>query len=85
MARITLAFNLPNIGQIANLPLNAIVESPAVLTGMGVQPVAIGALPLAVTELLRRELAVVNLCYEPLLWRERQMAFTFLYYRILLP
>ena len=37
--------NLPNRGQIAGLPDGAIVESNAVFTGMGVQPVIAGALP----------------------------------------
>ena len=48
-----LAVNRPNSGQIANLPCNAIVETPAVLSGMGVLPVNIGALPEG-AELLRR-------------------------------
>ena len=33
-----LAVNLPNTGQISNLPLNTIVETPAVLTGHGPAP-----------------------------------------------
>lgn len=69
-----LAVNLPNTGQIANLPENAIVETPAVLSGMGVLPVTIGALPDGVTELLRRELAVVKLCVEAAVEGDRQKA-----------
>lgn len=69
-----LAVNRPNIGQIANLPLNAIVETPAVLAGMGVQPVAVGALPEGVAELLRRELAVVKLCVDSVVEGDRQKA-----------
>jgi alpha-galactosidase len=69
-----LAVNRPNIGQISNLPLNAIVETPAVLTGMGVQPVAMGALPEGVAELLRRELAAGQLCVDSVVEGDRQKA-----------
>lgn len=69
-----LAVNRPNIGQIANLPLNAIVETPAVLTGMGVQPVVMGELPEGIAELLRRELAVVKLCIDSVVEGDRQKA-----------
>ena len=69
-----LAVNRPNTGQISNLPLNAIVETPAVLAGMGVQPVAMGQLPEGVAELLRRELAVVKLCVDAVVEGDRQKA-----------
>jgi alpha-galactosidase len=69
-----LAANIPNIGQINNLPMNAIVETPVVLSGMGVQPVAVGALPDGVAELLRRELAVVKLCVDAAATGDRQLA-----------
>lgn len=69
-----LAVNRPNLGQISNLPLNAIVETPAVLTGMGVQPVVMGALPDGIAELLRRELTVVKLCIDSVVEGDRQKA-----------
>lgn len=69
-----LAVNRPNIGQIANLPMNAIVETPAVLTGMGVQPVTMGNLPEGIAELMRRELAVVKLCIDSVVEGDRQKA-----------
>jgi alpha-galactosidase len=69
-----LAVNRPNTGQISNLPVNAIVETPAVLTGMGVQPVTVGALPEGIAELLRRELAVVKLCIDSVVEGDRQKA-----------
>ena len=56
-----LAANLPNVGQIPNLPLNTIVETPVVVNGAGIQPVHAGELPLAVAELCRRELFVSQL------------------------
>jgi len=69
-----LAANIPNIGQISNLPMNTIVETPVVLSGMGVQPVAVGALPEGVAELLRRELAIVKLCVDAAATGDRQLA-----------
>lgn len=69
-----MAVNRPNIGQIANLPTDAIVETPAVLTGMGVQPVAVGSLPDGIAELLRRELAVVKLSIDSVIEGSRQKA-----------
>lgn len=69
-----LAVNLPNIGQISNLPAGAIVETPAMLSGMGIQPLAMGALPEGVAELLRREYACVRLCVDAAATGDRQLA-----------
>lgn len=56
-----LAANLPNTGQVSNLPLGAIVETPVVVDGAGIHPVSCGALPEPVAELCRRELMVAQL------------------------
>jgi alpha-galactosidase len=56
-----LAANLPNVGQIANLPLNTIVETPVMVDGAGIHPVHVGALPDAIAELCRRELMIAQL------------------------
>ena len=69
-----LAMNLSNTGQIANLPLNSIVETPGVLTGMGPQPLAVGSLPEGAAELCRRELVVVKLCVDAVVEGNRQKA-----------
>jgi len=45
-----LAVNLPNGGQIDNLPPGAIVETPGLVSGMGVQAVNVGSLPEPVAE-----------------------------------
>jgi alpha-galactosidase len=37
--------NLPNTGQVPNLPLGAVIESPAVSSYHGLQPVALSPLP----------------------------------------
>jgi alpha-galactosidase len=69
-----LAYNLPNNGQIINLPSSVIVETPGVVTGAGVHPVVVGALPEGVAELCRRELAVVRLCVDAAVNGDRRAA-----------
>lgn len=59
-----LAVNLPNVGQIANLPKNAIVETPVHVGGAGVQPVHVGNLPEPIAELCRREITTAQLCVD---------------------
>lgn len=56
-----LAANLPNMGQIANLPHGAIVETPVMVDSAGIHPVYMGALPESVAELCRRELMSAQL------------------------
>ena len=59
-----LAANLPNQGQISNLPFGATVETPVHVDGAGIHPVHMGALPEPVAELCRRELMVAQLCVD---------------------
>jgi alpha-galactosidase len=56
-----LAANLPNSGQISNLPLGSIVETPVTVDGAGIHPVHVGTLPGPVAELCRRELMSAQL------------------------
>ena len=56
-----LAANLPNEGQISNLPLGAAVETPVLVDGAGIHPVYVGALPEPVAELCRREITTAQL------------------------
>ncbi|HSJ89124.1 MAG TPA: hypothetical protein VK909_18075, partial [Anaerolineales bacterium] len=56
-----LAANLPNAGQIANLPHGATVETPVIVDGAGIHPVHAGTLPEPVAELCRRETVVAQL------------------------
>lgn len=56
-----LAANLPNKGQISNLPIGSIVETPVHVNGAGIHPIHMGALPEAIAELCRRELFVAQL------------------------
>jgi alpha-galactosidase len=69
-----LAANLPNQGQISNLPFGATVETPVVVDGAGIHPVHVGALPEPVTELLRRETTVAQLCVDAAVEGDRRKA-----------
>jgi alpha-galactosidase len=68
------AYNLPNKGQIANLPLNVIVETPGIVNDYGIQPRPIGDLPGPIAELCRRELAVVQLSVDAAVKGDRRAA-----------
>lgn len=69
-----LAVNIPNVGQIGNLPRGAIVETPGLIDGRGVNGVAVGDLPPGIAELCRRELGVVQLCIDAAVSGDRQLA-----------
>ncbi len=69
-----LAANLPNAGQISNLPLGATVETPVHVNGAGIHPVHAGALPEPIAELLRREVAVAQLCVDSVVEGSREKA-----------
>ncbi len=69
-----LAANLPNAGQIANLPIGTTVETPVVVDGAGIHPVHMGALPEPIAELCRRELMVAQLCVDSAIEGSREKA-----------
>ncbi|MBI4762156.1 MAG: hypothetical protein ACOYYF_11385 [Chloroflexota bacterium] len=69
-----LAANLPNAGQISNLPLGAAVETPVHVNGAGIHPVHVGALPEPIAELLRREITVAQLCVDSVVEGSREKA-----------
>ncbi|NLF30079.1 MAG: hypothetical protein GX591_04230 [Planctomycetes bacterium] len=52
------AINLPNTGQIANLPAGLFVETPCFVDGTGLYPLAMGALPAPLAAFCRRDLDV---------------------------
>jgi alpha-galactosidase len=68
------AANLPNAGQIANLPHGCTVETPVIVDGAGIHPVQVGALPEPIAELCRRETTVAQLCVDAAVEGSRQKA-----------
>jgi alpha-galactosidase len=69
-----LAANMPNEGQISNLPLGATVETPVVVDGAGIHPVHVGEMPGPIAELLRRETTTAQLCVDSSVEGDRKKA-----------
>ncbi|MCA9939512.1 MAG: alpha-glucosidase/alpha-galactosidase [Anaerolineales bacterium] len=66
--------NVPNRGAIANLGAEVVVEVPALINRMGVQPLPVGPLPPAIAELCRREAALVELVVDAAVSGDRKLA-----------
>lgn len=58
---LEMAVNVPNDGHISNLPQNAIVEVPAVISGTGVSAVSVGELPTGIANLCTTQAGVQEL------------------------
>ena len=68
------SINVPNHGAITNLPDETIVEVPAVVGGMGVLPLRVGALPAMIGELCRREASLVEMVLDAAVLGDRRLA-----------
>ncbi len=66
--------NLPNSGQVANLPPGVVVETPVRVDGSGVAPIAFGPLPEPIVGFVEPYARVFNLTLEACLRRDRRMA-----------
>lgn len=66
--------NLPNNGLIPNLPDDAIVEVPGVISGFGIRGLNVPPLPEGIAELCRRELALSSLVVDAVIKGDRQLA-----------
>ena len=68
--------NLPNIGQIPNLPLGAVVETNAVFRAGTVTPVQAGPVPASIAPMVQRVAAVQELTSEGIAKRDLDMIFS---------
>ena len=68
------SINGTNNGAITNLPDHTIVETPAVIGGMGALPLRVGALPPMVAELCRREAERVEVVVDAAAQGDRDLA-----------
>lgn len=66
--------NVPNRGAIAGLPDDTVVEVPAVVQPGGIRPLQLGSLPPGITELCRREAALVELVVDAAVSGDRDLA-----------
>jgi alpha-galactosidase len=67
--------NVENQGQIANLPLRAVVETNARFSHDEVRPVAAGALPPALQSLVARHVSNQEMIVEAALTRDKELVF----------
>ena len=67
--------NLPNVGQIPNLPLGAVVETNAAFTADAVTPLCAGNLPEAIYPLVARISGEQQIITEACLKRDPELAF----------
>ena len=68
------AANLPNQGQISNLPDGAIVETPAKINAAGAVGNPVGELPAGIAELIRREITISHLTVDAVVNGDRNLA-----------
>ena len=73
-SHIVTPLNLPNVGQINNLPRQALVETMALVDGAGVQPVAVGDLPELIVHHLMRHITTQEMIVEAALAGDRELA-----------
>ena len=66
--------NLPNIGQIDNLPRGAVVETLGMASAMGFTPLAIGKVPEPLRSLLERHCIIQQMTVEAGLKSNRELA-----------
>ncbi len=67
--------NLPNMGQIPNLPLGAVVETNAYFSANSVEPIMAGDLPMNIYPLISRIVASQELVVEAAIERDLDKAF----------
>jgi alpha-galactosidase len=65
--------NVPNDGQVPNLPAGAVLEIPAMATARGLRPVAVPDLPATLAALVERRLASITLTIEAAMTGDRDM------------
>ena len=66
--------NLPNAGQIENLPRGAVVETLGLIDSLGFRPVGVGPMPLPLQRLLEPHCHVQRLTLEAALAGDRELA-----------
>ena len=68
------AVNIPNQGQVENLPKGAIIELPGLLNAKGVTGIPVGEMPAGIAELLRREITISHLTVDAVVSGDRDLA-----------
>ena len=66
--------NVPNRGQVANLPLGAVVETPVLVTSTGFQPITVGPLPEPARSWIEHHIRTQDLTVEAALTGDLELA-----------
>lgn len=69
-----ISMDVRNRGAIPNLPSDAIVETPGVISAMGISPLQMAPLPEAIAGFLRKQVAVQELAVEAAVTGDRKVA-----------
>jgi alpha-galactosidase len=64
--------NLPNTGQVTNLPRDFVIECPARISKKGITPLPLGEIPTGVAATVEKALLTVELTVEAALERDRR-------------
>ena len=72
-ARHIYSANLPNRGQVSNLPPDSIVESPAVADAVGLRPIGLGQLPSGLAATLTSRISVIETVVDAALKGDRDL------------
>jgi len=76
---VTVPVNWPNIGQVANFPMDVVVETKAVVDHRGCSPIAAGPLPAGIHAVLSRHMENQELIVEAAVKGDRKPAFQALF------
>jgi alpha-galactosidase len=68
------AVNIPNNGAITNLPPDAVVEVPALVSASGIHPLCVGELPEAIADMCNTQIAVQRLAVDAAVTGSRKLA-----------
>ena len=66
--------NMANVGQVDNLPRDVVVETQAVVSPVGIQPIPVGRLPEAAVQPLMRHIPIQEMIVEAGLTGDRDLA-----------
>jgi len=69
----TYSANLPNRGQVSNLPSEAVLESPVLANASGMHPLALGPLPSGLAATLSSRIAVIETVVDAALKGDRDL------------
>jgi len=71
--RKTFSVNVPNTGEVPNLPLGAVLEIPGIATARGLRGMAVPDLPETIAAILKARLASVDLLIEAAMSGDRNL------------